>query len=79
MEEIVLQDWVLKRIKDDLILTAKISEHLEFKSLRYFMEILKQNDPRLTQAGVLMLLKEHLQVEDEKTLLTLPEPEKATA
>jgi hypothetical protein len=73
MEEIVLKDWVLKRIKEDVFLTAKIADKLHITSLRYFGDVLKNNDPRLTQASVLRILKEHLNTSDERQFLTEPQ------
>lgn len=79
METIGLKEEILKQIKGDGMLYGKVATVLGLKpsSLR---KILAENDPKLTQASVLRILREHLGiVEDSELLEPFKEPAKITA
>jgi hypothetical protein len=66
--EIVLKENVIKSIEKNNKLLAELADHLGF-TMRSFIVILKNNDPRLTQAGSLKIIKTHLGLRKDSELL----------
>ena len=59
--EIVLKQEIVERIKSDTVLFGKIAEKLGVR-LVSLPQILYANPERLTQAGVLRIIREHLNI-----------------
>lgn len=68
MERIVLKSEILDKIKADPALNKKIADSLEI-SEKSMPRLLYGNDPKLTQACVLRILKSHLKINKENQLL----------
>lgn len=66
--ELVLQDWVVARIKKSEAIKGAIAEELGI-STRTLEDLLPSNPKRLTQAGVLKILKTQLGVLEGSELL----------
>ncbi len=69
MKETVLQEWVVERIKKNSSLFGKVADYLG-NTPRYFLNVLRDNPPHLTQAGVLEILRKELDVIEDSELLT---------
>lgn len=69
MERLILKQEMVDAITGDGLLYGKVAYILDLKpgSLK---KILSDNDPKLTQASVLRILKEHLGVSQDSELLT---------
>jgi hypothetical protein len=78
MKETVLQQWVVERIKKNSSLFGEVADYLG-NTPRYFLNVLRDNPPHLTQAGVLEILKEELDVLEDSELLTTRVKEEKTA
>jgi hypothetical protein len=72
MEQLILKQSVVDAIKRDPILYAQVANALG-RSSYSLPRILILNDPRLTQATILKLLKNHLKVSKDSDLLTVME------
>lgn len=70
--EIVLQDWVVARIRKSEAIKGAVAEELGI-SVRTLEDILPSNPKRLTQAGVLHVLRVQLGVIEDSELLTTRE------
>ncbi len=68
METIGLKKDIIKEVKKDPILFGRIMECLG-KRPAYGIQLLNNNDPMLTQAAVLRILCEHLNIGDQGDLL----------
>lgn len=68
MEGIVLKEGILERIKSDPVLAGKIAAEIKVQAISMY-RILIANDKRLTQAGVLKILREHLNIAQDSELL----------
>jgi hypothetical protein len=68
MKKIVLKSEIVDKIKSDAILNKKIAESLGI-SERSMARLLYGNDPKLTQACVLRILKSHLKINKDNQLL----------
>lgn len=69
MSQLVLKQEVVDAIKRDTILYAKVATALGISS--YTMpKVLGGNEVRLTQASVLRVLREHLNISEDSELLT---------
>lgn len=71
MENIVLNETALKAIKDNYKLFGEVSYLLDVSPIS-LPRLLYCNDARLTQAGILKLLREELKCDDKKLLTLLP-------
>lgn len=69
MAQIVLKQEIVDIIKDQPLLFAKVAIALDVKS-RTLSDILADNPPRLTTAGVLKALREHTGITEDTELLT---------
>lgn len=69
MANLILKDDIVRQIKRDPVLFGKVAEHLDAKP-SYFLQMLKSNSVKLTQAGVLQLLREYLKIKKDSDLLT---------
>ena len=69
MGEIVLKEEILEKAKSDPVLSGKIAAELGVQAPSMY-RILMANDKRLTQAGVLLILKNHLNLSQDSDLLT---------
>lgn len=67
MRQLVLQENILEKIKATPFLLAKIATVLKI-STAYLLRLIRENDPRLTQASVLELIKTHLELPMNKIL-----------
>ena len=68
MGEIVLKEDIIKAIRSDASLFAKVATHLGYKPT-YLTDLLRNNSPKLTQAGVLKILRERLNIAQDSELL----------
>ena len=67
MENIVLKQEVLDKIKKDPILYGQVAESLGLQPISLF-KVLRVENMKLTQAGVMKVLREYLGVEDNMLL-----------
>jgi hypothetical protein len=74
MDQIVLNDEILDKIKNDAFLFGGVAARLKV-SPSTLPDILRRNDPKLTQASVLKLLRDHLGLQDNELLTILQETE----
>jgi hypothetical protein len=70
MENIVLKQQIVDKIKEDPILFGRVAQALDLKPISLY-NVLAQNHIKLTQAGVMMVLREYLGVQDNELLETL--------
>lgn len=68
MKKIVLKSEIVDKIKSDAALNKKIADSLGI-SERSMPRLLYGNDPKLTQACVLRILKSHLKINKDNQLL----------
>ena len=68
MRRIVLRSEIVDKIKADPILTKEIADSLDI-SERSMPRLLYGNDPKLTQAGVLRILKSQFKINKDNQLL----------
>jgi hypothetical protein len=68
MGEIILKQEYSDMILNDAVLFGKVAEHLK-TSVQYLPRMIKAKSPKLTQAGVLMIIQEYLRL-DKSTELT---------
>ena len=68
MERIVLKSEIVDKIKQDAVLTKKIADSLNI-SEKSMPRLLYGNDPKLTQACVLRILKSYLKINKDNQLL----------
>lgn len=68
MNRIVLKEEILEKINNDKELKEKVAGALGI-SVHSLYRLLYANDPKLTQAAVLKVLREDLGVEQDKDLL----------
>ena len=68
MEQIVLKKEILDKIQNEGALFGKVADAVGVKPVS-LPRLLSLNDPRLTQAGVLKELRDHLGVEQDSELL----------
>lgn len=68
MENIVLKAEILEKIRGNATLFGLVSDALKVGPLS-LPRLLRENDPRLTQANVLNILSIHLDVQDTADLL----------
>lgn len=79
MGEIVLKKEILDKIKKQPKLFGDVMEAID-ATPSYGIQLLKNNDPKFTQANVLRILREHLgDLKDSDLLEELPASEKETA
>jgi len=69
MEKLILKPEIIEAVKKDSDLFKKVADELKI-SLYTMPNFLLRNDPRLTQANVLRLIRLHLNLETEADLLT---------
>lgn len=69
MDRLILKQEVLEAIKKDGLLYGKVAVALD-RTPGSLRKILADNDEKLTQAGVLRILREHLGVAQDNELLT---------
>lgn len=67
MENIVLKQGVVDKIKEDPILFGQVAKALDIKPVSLY-NVLAQNNIKLTQAGVMIVLREYLGVQDNELL-----------
>lgn len=72
MDEIVLKPEIMDKIKSDADLFAGVAKALKI-SPSTLPNVLSRNDPRLTQANVLKVISEHLDIQDTQRLLEMQE------
>jgi hypothetical protein len=72
MENIILKQDIVDKIKTDPILFGQVSQALDIKPISLY-NVLAQNHIKLTQAGVMIVLREYLGVQDSELLSTLQE------
>jgi hypothetical protein len=72
MEQLILKQSAVEAIRKNPILYAQVASVLGL-SCYSLPRILLINDPRLTQATILKLLKNHLKVAKDSDLLTVME------
>lgn len=68
MADLILRKEILDEIKKDASLFGKVMDCLG-KKPSYGLQLLKNNDQKLTQASVLRILREHLGVTEDNQLL----------
>jgi hypothetical protein len=73
MEQLVLNEDTVKRIKNDPVLFGKVAATLDM-SIRTLSDLLPSNPPRIATASVLRILREHLNVTKDSDLLTELQP-----
>jgi DNA invertase Pin-like site-specific DNA recombinase len=69
MEQIGLKQNIIDTILNDIILHAKIALVLGVSNQTVY-RALKDNHPKLTQAGVLKVIREHLNIKKDSELIT---------
>lgn len=69
MSDLILKKEVVDKIKKDPELFGKVMKCLD-KTPSYGLQMLNNNDLKLTQASVLRILRQHLEVELDSALLT---------
>jgi hypothetical protein len=69
MEQLVLKQDIIDTIKKDQVLFGKVAATLGL-SIRTMSDLLPANPPRLANASVLKVLREHLKVTEDSELLT---------
>lgn len=67
MEQMVLKQDIIDTIKRDQILFGKVAATLKL-SIRTMSDLLPANPPRLANASVLKVLREHLNLVDSELL-----------
>lgn len=67
MENIGLKEWVLKKILEDNFLKGLLCKAFD-RGYRTVENMANDNDPRLTQKHVLILLSQYLSVSEEELL-----------
>lgn len=67
MNQIVLNEEILDKIKSDPTLKEKVATALGI-SVNSMPRLLYGNDPKLTQAAPLKVLKEYLKIKNDKQL-----------
>ena len=68
MEKLVLRAEVIESIKKDPVLFGAVAEALGV-SVFTVITFLRNNDPKLTQASVMKLLRKHLKESKDNALL----------
>lgn len=68
MQQIVLKQTIVDKIKESGYLFGEIATNIGVAPAS-LPRLLYKNDPRLTQAGILKIIKDHLRLEDESELL----------
>lgn len=69
MEKLILKQEIVDKVRTDQILFGKVAYALGVNVLS-LNRILLNNDPRLTQYSVLKVLREHLNLKQDRELLT---------
>lgn len=69
MEKLVLKQSVVDKIKEDSVLFGQVANALYIKPISLY-SVLAQNNIKLTQAGVMMVLREYLGEQDSELLET---------
>ena len=78
MAKLILKQEILDKIKTDPVLFGKVMEELD-TTPSYGLQLLKNESLKLTQAGVLQIIKDYLKVPQDSDLLEeLQEPETKT-
>jgi hypothetical protein len=72
MENIILKQDIVSKIKTDPILFGQVSQALDIKPISLY-NVLAQNHIKLTQAGVMIVLREYLGKQDSELLEILQE------
>lgn len=72
MEKIVLKDEILDTIKSDPVLFGGVAKAVGV-SVYTLPKLIKENDPRLTQANVLKVIADHLGEQDSSQFLETQE------
>jgi len=76
MGEIVLKESILEEVKSDPVLSGKIAVELGVTASSMY-RILRDNDKRLTQAGILAIIRDHQNLpQDTELLEEMQEPAK---
>jgi hypothetical protein len=70
MDKIGLRKEVLDEIKSDPILHGKVAQSLGFSPMS-MAKLIYTNDPRLTQASAMAVLRKHLKKQDKELLCEL--------
>lgn len=68
MAQLVLKNEIVDKIQNDGVLFGKVAMAVDIKPVS-LPRLLYNNDVKLTQASVLMVLREHLGVEQDTDLL----------
>lgn len=73
MELLILKQEIVDKVKEDQILYGKVAKALGIgaPSLIYLLRV---NSTKLTQASVMMVLKDHLNIKKDSELLTEMQP-----
>jgi DNA invertase Pin-like site-specific DNA recombinase len=69
MEQIGLKQNIIDIILDDIMLQAKVALVLGVSTQTVY-RALKENHPRLTQAAVLKVIRDHLNIKKDSELIT---------
>lgn len=69
MGELILKKEYVDKIRKDPVLFGKVFDHLD-TTVSYGLQLLNNNDPKLTQASVLRILRSHWGVAQDSDLLT---------
>lgn len=70
MEQLFLKPEIVSKIKADPILQAKVAVAMGASLQTIYRALAKENNPRLTQINVLLVIKDHLNIKKESDLLT---------
>ena len=68
MAKLVLKQEILEKVKTDPVLFGEVMEELD-TTPSYGLQLLKNNSIKLTQAGVLQIIKDYLKVPQDMDLL----------
>lgn len=69
MEQLILKPEIVEAIKDDAILFGKVAAAMNLR-VRTMYDLILTNPPRLANASVLKVLREHLNIKKDSDLLT---------
>ncbi|MDB5200528.1 MAG: hypothetical protein JWO92_2491 [Chitinophagaceae bacterium] len=68
MSDLILKKEVLDKLKKDPELFGKVASELG-TTVSYGLQLLNNNDPKLTQANVLRIILEHVKDDQDNTFL----------
>lgn len=73
MAQLILKPAVIEQINKDQVLFGKVAKAMDL-GIRTLYEMLPKNPPRLANATVLAVLREHLGMQDSEMLEEMQQP-----